>query len=38
VVAEALGRHGIKARLMPGRVFFLKPLTTAWRGRCARNA
>ena len=29
VVAEALGRHGIKARLMPEESFFLKPLTTA---------
>jgi uroporphyrinogen-III synthase len=29
VVAEALGRHGIKARLMPQESFFLKPLTTA---------
>jgi uroporphyrinogen-III synthase len=29
VVAEALGRHGIKARLMPAESFFLKPLTTA---------
>jgi uroporphyrinogen-III synthase len=29
VVAEALGRHGIKARLMPAESFFLNPLTTA---------
>jgi len=29
VVAEALGRHGVKARLMPEESFFLKPLTTA---------
>jgi len=29
VVADALGRHGVKARLMPEESFFLKPLTTA---------
>jgi uroporphyrinogen-III synthase len=28
VVAEALQRHGIQARLMPEESFFLKPLTT----------
>ncbi len=28
VVAEALARHGIAARLMPEESFFLKPLTT----------
>ncbi len=29
VVAEALSRHGVTARLMPVESFFLKPLTTA---------
>src|SRR6266566_4586078 len=29
VVAEALVRHGVQARLMPEESFFLKPLTTA---------
>jgi len=29
VVAEALARHGVSARLMPEESFFLKPLTTA---------
>jgi uroporphyrinogen-III synthase len=29
VVAAALGRHGIEARLMPEESFFLKPLTAA---------
>ena len=29
VVAEALARHGIHARLMPQESFFMKPLTTA---------
>ena len=29
VVAAALGRHGVQARLMPEESFFLKPLTSA---------
>ena len=29
VVAEALRRHGVEARLMPAESFFLKPLTAA---------
>jgi uroporphyrinogen-III synthase len=29
VVAAALARHGVRARLMPGESFFLKPLTSA---------
>ena len=29
VVAAALNRHGVQARLMPGESFFLKPLTSA---------
>jgi len=29
VVAGALERHGVRARLMPEESFFLKPLTTA---------
>jgi len=28
VVADALHRHGVDARLMPEESFFLKPLTT----------
>jgi uroporphyrinogen-III synthase len=29
VVAAALSRHGVAARLMPEESFFLKPLTSA---------
>ena len=29
VVADALSRHGVSARLMPEESFFLKPLTSA---------